>query len=52
MQQFCAMLATASVGGKIAQLGARLVDATAKKLADEFFAKFAATVTPAAVAGP
>jgi carbon monoxide dehydrogenase subunit G len=30
----------ASVGGKIAQIGARLIDSTAKKLADEFFAKF------------
>ena len=32
----------AQVGGKIAQLGARLIDGTAKKLADEFFGKFAA----------
>ena len=38
--------ATATVGGKIAQLGARLVDATAKKLADEFFNRFAATLAP------
>jgi uncharacterized protein len=30
----------ASVGGKIAQIGARLIDSTAKKLADDFFAKF------------
>ncbi len=28
----------ASVGGKIAQIGGRLIDSTAKKLADEFFA--------------
>lgn len=34
----------ASVGGKIAQLGARLIDSTAKKLADEFFARFAAVI--------
>ena len=34
----------AQVGGKIAQVGARLIDGTAKKLADEFFGKFAATV--------
>ncbi len=33
--------AAAQVGGKIAQLGARLIDATAKKLADQFFNKFA-----------
>jgi carbon monoxide dehydrogenase subunit G len=32
--------ANASVGGKIAQIGARLVDSTAKKLADEFFKRF------------
>ena len=31
----------ADVGGKIAQLGGRLIDSTAKKLADEFFANFA-----------
>ena len=32
--------ATASVGGKMAQIGSRLIDSTAKKLASEFFAKF------------
>jgi len=32
----------AEVGGKIAQLGQRLINSTAKKLADEFFARFAA----------
>ena len=31
----------ATVGGKIAQLGGRLIDTTAKKLADEFFSNFA-----------
>lgn len=35
-------LAQAQVGGKLAQLGARLIDSTAKKLADEFFEKLAA----------
>lgn len=30
----------ASVGGKMAQIGSRLIDGTAKKLAGEFFAKF------------
>jgi uncharacterized protein len=42
----------AQVGGKIAQVGARLIDGTAKKLADEFFGKFAAMVggpPPAAI---
>jgi uncharacterized protein len=45
----------AQVGGKIAQVGARLIDGTAKKLADEFFGKFATMVggppAAAAVAG-
>jgi carbon monoxide dehydrogenase subunit G len=30
----------AQVGGKLAQLGGRLIDGTAKKMADEFFATF------------
>ena len=34
----------AQVGGKIAQLGARLIDATAKQMADAFFDRFAAEV--------
>ena len=38
----------AQVGGKIAQLGARLIDATAKQMADAFFDRFAATVGAAA----
>ncbi len=33
--------AEAQVGGKMAQLGARLIDSTSKKLADEFFGRFA-----------
>jgi uncharacterized protein len=33
---------TADVGGKIAQLGSRLIASTSKKLADQFFGKFAA----------
>jgi carbon monoxide dehydrogenase subunit G len=32
----------AQIGGKLAQLGARLIDSTAKKLAGEFFKRFAA----------
>ena len=32
------------IGGKLAQLGQRLVQGTAKKLADDFFAKFATVV--------
>lgn len=30
----------AKVGGKIAQLGSRLIDSTAKKMADQFFSAF------------
>lgn len=37
----------AQVGGKIAQVGQRLVDAAAKKMADEFFRAFAAQLAPA-----
>jgi carbon monoxide dehydrogenase subunit G len=33
--------ADAAVGGKLAQIGSRLVEATARKLADEFFSRFA-----------
>ena len=40
----------AQVGGKIAQLGARLIDATAKQLSDQFFDRFTAALTPAPVA--
>ena len=36
----------AQIGGKLAQLGQRLVNGAAKKLADEFFKKFAASVNP------
>ncbi len=39
----------ANVGGKIAQLGSRLIDGVAKKMADQFFTSFAAAVgSPAA----
>lgn len=36
--------AKADVGGKLAQLGGRLIDSTARKLAGEFFQKFGAIV--------
>lgn len=39
--------AEAQIGGKIAQLGQRLVLSASKKVADEFFAKFANAVTSA-----
>ena len=38
-----------TIGGRMAQLGARLIDATSAQLAGEFFDKFAAEVAPAAV---
>ncbi len=37
----------ANVGGKIAQVGSRLIDMTAKKMADIFFGKFTDEVSPA-----
>jgi uncharacterized protein len=40
-------LARAQVGGKIAQIGSRLVDAAAGKIADEFFQAFEARFRPA-----
>lgn len=40
--------ATASVGGKLAQIGSRLIDGVARKMSEEFFAKFNETVAPAA----
>ena len=42
----------ANVGGKIAQLGARLIDATAKQMADAFFDRFAAQVATAEPEAP
>lgn len=36
----------AQVGGKMAQLGARLIDSTAKQMADQFFDRFAAALAP------
>lgn len=36
----------AEVGGKIAQLGGRMIDSAAKKLAEEFFDNFSAIVAP------
>ncbi len=35
----------ASVGGKLGQIGGRLIDASAKKMADEFFTAFNAALT-------
>jgi carbon monoxide dehydrogenase subunit G len=41
----------ATVGGKIAQVGQRLIDSTAKKLADQFFEKFSKHVAAAEIEG-
>jgi carbon monoxide dehydrogenase subunit G len=41
----------AHVGGKLAQLGARLVDGVAKNMADKFFANFAAAASGPAPSG-
>ena len=38
--------AKADVGGKLAQLGSRLIDGTARKMADEFFENFSRQVAP------
>jgi carbon monoxide dehydrogenase subunit G len=43
--------AHATVGGKLAQIGQRLIDATAKKLAGQFFENFAAYVTAQQASG-
>ncbi|MEK6209613.1 MAG: carbon monoxide dehydrogenase subunit G [Pseudomonadota bacterium] len=38
--------AAASVGGKLAQIGSRLIDGVARKMSEDFFARFNATVAP------
>jgi carbon monoxide dehydrogenase subunit G len=47
--------ANASVGGKLAQIGSRLIDSTARKMADDFFSRFkeivSAAAAPAAAVG-
>lgn len=40
----------AHVGGKLAQIGSRLIDGTSRKMAEEFFTRFVAAMTPAAEA--
>ncbi|MSO73771.1 MAG: carbon monoxide dehydrogenase [Alphaproteobacteria bacterium] len=42
--------AEARVGGKLAQIGSRLIDSTVKKLSEEFFTAFAETVGGAGAA--
>ena len=40
----------AQVGGKLAQIGSRLIDGAAAKLAEDFFARFSEHVAPSAAA--
>ena len=42
----------AQVGGKLAQIGSRLIDATARKMADDFFSKFVTVMSPESGSGP
>jgi carbon monoxide dehydrogenase subunit G len=44
--------AKATIGGRLAQIGQRLIDATAKSVADEFFAKFDAIMRERAAPAP
>jgi carbon monoxide dehydrogenase subunit G len=43
---------TAQIGGKLAQLGGRMIDATAKSMSAAFFRKFAEEIASPAVAAP
>ena len=38
--------AKASIGGKLAQIGQRLIDGAAKQIADDFFSRFVETISP------
>ena len=40
-------VARANIGGKLAQVGQRLIDSAAKQIADDFFARFAAQIATA-----
>ena len=41
----------AQVGGKLAQIGSRLIDATARKMADDFFTRFVTVMSPESASG-
>jgi carbon monoxide dehydrogenase subunit G len=47
-----AYTAKANVGGKLAQIGQRLIDGAAKQIADDFFKRFSAALTPALAPDP
>jgi len=42
----------AHVGGKLAQIGSRLIDSVARRMADQFFTRFVAAVAPEQAAAP
>ena len=42
--------AKATIGGKLAQIGQRLIDGAARQIADDFFARFASVVSTQAIA--
>jgi carbon monoxide dehydrogenase subunit G len=44
--------ATANVGGKLAQIGQRLIDGAAKQIADDFFKRFSLAVMPPLAGDP
>lgn len=46
-----AYTAKATVGGKLAQVGSRLIDAASRKMADDFFTRFNETIAPQPAAG-
>src|ERR1700761_9663751 len=45
-----AYTAKANIGGKLAQIGQRLIDGAARQIADDFFARFSAAVAAGTVA--
>ena len=47
-----AYTATANVGGKLAQIGQRLIDGAAKQIADDFFKRFSQAVMPPLAGDP
>jgi carbon monoxide dehydrogenase subunit G len=44
--------ANASVGGKLAQIGQRLIDGAARQIADDFFKRFSLQIAPELAADP
>lgn len=44
--------AKASIGGKLAQIGQRLIDGAAKQVADDFFSRFVDAISPPVVDHP